>query len=273
MRIFCTFLAAILLGGCSTVRLVYENAETYIRWRATDYLEVEGAMSDELDAAIAGFMTWHRANALPKYATLLDQGEQRFARGLNSADLVWGYDSVMVQVRESVRAGAERMAPLLDRLTPAQIAHFERQLADDNRKFARENLRGGEREQRKRRTARNVERLEDWVGKLSQAQIDRVAQYSTRAPLLDEMRDRDHRRLQGELLKLMRSHQARERLPDLAVNWQRGREPAYAAALEEARKEYLAMALDVDKSLSPQQRSRGQKKLRGYAEDFRKLAR
>jgi hypothetical protein len=33
------------------------------------------------------------------------------------------------------------------------------------------------------------------------------------------------------------------------------------------------MALDIDKSLSPQQRARGQKKLRGYAEDFRKLAR
>jgi hypothetical protein len=32
------------------------------------------------------------------------------------------------------------------------------------------------------------------------------------------------------------------------------------------------MALDIDKSLSPKQRERGQRKLRGYAEDFRKLA-
>ena len=272
MRSFCTLLLALLLTGCSAVRLAYENADTYIRWRATDYLEVDGEMSDELDAAIASFLSWHRASALPKYATLLGEADQRFTRGLTVADLNWGYDAVMVQARESLRVAAERVAPLLDRLTPVQIAHFERQLADDNRKFARENLRGGEREQRKRRTQRNVERLEDWVGTLSQAQIDRVAQYSARAPLLDEMRDRDHKRLQAELLRMIRARQCRERLADIAVNWQRGRDPAYGAALEAARKEYFAMALELDRSLSPKQRERGQKKLRGYAEDFRKLA-
>jgi hypothetical protein len=273
VRIFCTFLLVVLLSACSMVRLAYDNAETYLRWRATDYLELDGEMSDQLDAAIAGFVSWHRANALPQYATLLDQADERFARGLGSADLLWGYDVAMVQVQESLRVGAEKMGPLLDRLTPPQIAHFERQLAEDNRKFARENLRGGEREQRRRRTERNVERLEDWVGKLSQPQVDRVAQYSARAPLLDEMRDRDHKRLQAELLRMLRAHQARERLAELAATWQRGREPAYVAGLEAARKEYFGMILDIDKSLSPQQRSRAQRKLRGYAEDFRKLSR
>ena len=273
MRIFSTLLALVLLASCSTVRLVYENAETYIRWRATDYLEVDGAASEQLDEAIAGFMSWHRGNALPKYATLLDEGEQRFARGLGPADLDWGYDAVMTQAREGLRVAAERLAPLLDRLTPAQIAHLERQLADDNRKFERENLRGGERAMRKRRTERNVERLEDWLGRLSQAQIDRVAQYSARAPLLDEMRDRDHKRLQGELLKLIRARQARARLPDLAANWERGREPAYVAALQASRKEYFAMALDIDRSLTVQQRARALAELRRYADDFRALSR
>ena len=273
MRLFCTLLVAFLLAGCSTVRLVYENAETYIRWRATDYLEVDGAMAEELDQAIAGFVVWHRANALPKYATLADQAAQRLERRLVADDLVWGYDSVMTQARESLRVAAGRIAPLLDRLTPQQIAHLERQLADDNRKFARENLRGGEGDRRKRRTERNVERLEDWLGKLSQAQVDRVAQYSARAPLLDDFRDRDHKRLQAELLRMIRAREARERLPELAVAWERGRDPEYVKAIEASRKEYFAMALELDKSLSPRQRERAEKKLRGYAEDFRQLQR
>ena len=33
------------------------------------------------------------------------------------------------------------------------------------------------------------------------------------------------------------------------------------------------MALDLDKSLSARQRERAQRKLRGYADDFRQLAR
>ena len=255
------------------MRFAYDNADTYLRWRASSYLDLEGAMADELDDGITAFMAWHRASALPKYVTLVDDAAQRFARGLAPADLVWGYDSVQVQARESLRAAAERIAPLLDRLTPQQISHLERRLADDNRRFARENLRGGDRQRRKRRTERNVERLEDWVGRLSQAQIDRVAQYSERAPLLDEMRSRDHRRLQGEFLALLRAKEARKRLADFVTHYERGREPAYAAALEAARREYFAMVLDLDKSLTREQRARGLGELRRYADDFRILSR
>ena len=255
------------------MRFAYDNADTYLRWRASSYLDLEGEMADELDERIGSFMGWHRANALPKYVTLIDDAGRRFARGLTPADLVWGYDSVMAQARESLRAAAERSAPLLDRLTPEQIAHFERRLGEDNRRFARENLRGGDRERRKRRTERNVERLEDWVGRLSQTQIDRVAQYSERAPLLEEMRSRDHRRLQAALLALLRAKEAKKRLPDFAAHWDRGREPAYAAAIELAREEYFAMLLDRDKSLTRELRERAARELRRYGEDFRVLSR
>src|SRR5439155_13519814 len=33
VKCLCTFLLVLLLSGCSTVRLVYDNAETYLRWR------------------------------------------------------------------------------------------------------------------------------------------------------------------------------------------------------------------------------------------------
>lgn len=277
MKGICTFLLAavlaVVLSGCSTVRLVYDNAATYLHWRAQTYLDLEGAMSDELDERIAAFMAWHRAQALPKYAQLADDGRRRFERRLQPADLVWGYDSIIAQAREGLRMAAVEGAPLLDQLSAREIAHLERRLAEDNRRFARENLRGSERERRRRRTERNVERLEDWVGKLSQAQLERVAQYSERAPLLDELRERDHKRIQTELLAIVRAHEARQRLPDFAASWDRGREPAYVAALEAARKEYFAMALDIDRSLSAQQRARAAGELRRYADEFRSLAR
>lgn len=273
MKRVCTFFSVLLLTGCSTVRIVYDNADTYLHWRAAHYLDLEGEMADELDERIAAFMAWHRAQALPKYAQLLDDGARRFEKHLTPADLVWGYDSIMTQARESLRAAAVQGAPLLDRLSPQQIANFERRLAEDNRRFARENLKGDERERRKHRTERNVERLEDWVGRLTKAQLERVAQYSERAPLLDDLRDRDHRRLQAELLAMIRAHEARKRLPDFAANWERGRDPAYAAALEASRKEYFAMALDIDRSLTAQQRAKALGELRRYTDDFRTLTR
>ena len=111
------------------------------------------------------------------------------------------------------------------------------------------------------------------MGKLTQAQMDRVAQYSERAPLLDEFRDRDHRRIQAEFLAIVRAKEAKKRLPDLAANWDRGRDPAYSAALEASRKEYFAMGIDLDRTLTQPQRQRVATELKRYAEEFRALAR
>ena len=37
-----------LLAGCSTLRLVYDNADVYLSWRANHYLNLDEAMSEEL---------------------------------------------------------------------------------------------------------------------------------------------------------------------------------------------------------------------------------
>jgi hypothetical protein len=272
VKVCLALLVALLVGGCSSARILYNNADVYLKWKLEGYLAPEGDQVSELSRRVEEFLAWHRLRALPQYATIADDAARRLARGLSRDDVVWGYDAAMAQARESVRAAAERIAPLLDRLTPAQVSHLEGELGADNRKFARDNLRGGEPERRRRRMERNVERLEDWVGALSREQVERVARYSERAPLLEEFRDRDRRRLQAELLSMVRSRNARERLADAAANWERGREPAYAAAYEASRREYVAMVLDIDRSLSSEQRARAVRKLRGWAQDFRALA-
>lgn len=187
--------------------------------------------------------------------------------------MVWGYDSVVAHAGESLRAAAERVAPLLDRVGPDQLRHLERGFADDNRKFAKDYLRGSEEERRARRVKRTVERLEDWVGRLSGAQQARVEQYAERLPpQLDALRDRDRRRLQAGFLDIVRSRAARERLPAFAAQWRAGRDPEYAAASEIHRRELFALFLDLDRSLAPEQRARAVARLRAYAEDFAALA-
>lgn len=265
-------LAALVLGGCSGVRLVYDNIDTFIRWRMLQYLDVHDEQADELDERIARFLSWHRANALPKYARDVDEAARRLSDGLSQGDLVWGYDVSVAHARESLRAAVEQVAPLLDRLTPEQIRHMEQRVAEENRKFAREHLRGSEPERRAQRARRIVERTEDWVGALSKAQVERVQQFSARAPLLDEMRDRDNKRLQGEVVAIIRAHEARKRLADRVANWERGRDPAYAAARAANQREFHLMLLDLDRLGTREQRARLVAELRRYAEEFRALA-
>jgi len=271
-KVFLVLALAALAYGCSTVRFAYENADAYVRWKAHSYLDLEGDEAEELDDLIDEFHAWHRGNELPKYVGLALEASRRFGDGLSRQDLVWGYDSLRMQARESLRKGAELAAPLLDRLTPEQIAHIERRFVEENRRFYRDNLRAAERDRRKRRARYVVNRLEDWVGKLTRAQVERVREYAERAPMTDELRDRDRKRLQKDVIAILRAREARARLSERMAHWERGREPAYAAALDAWREQYFAMLIDLDRMLTPAQRARAAGHLRRYAEELEALA-
>jgi hypothetical protein len=264
---------ASILAGCTALRLAYDNAGTYLLYRANSYLALDEKASDELDERIDEFFGWHRKDALPHYARISEEAAKRLGDGLSREDLAWGYDSLVAHARQSLRFGAERIAPVLDRMAPQQVAHMEKQFAEDNRKFAREYLRGSETDRRKRRAKRLEQRLEDWVGRLSRVQRERLKQFSERSPLYDELRDRDRKRMQQELLDMVRKRDAQKRLPDWVANWERGRDPAHLAASERSRREYYELLLDLDKTLTPEQRARAQANFRRYAEDFKILAR
>ncbi len=264
--------AAWVLSGCdAAMRTAYDNAETFLRWRVMSYVPLSGEAADDLDERIDGFVAWHRSQALPQYARISADAARRVAAGLSPADLVWGYDSLRAQARESLREAAVRLAPVLDRLTPEQIAHLEKRFAEDNRKFSREN-RGSEKDRRNRRAKRMVNRVEDWVGKLSKEQVEKVRQYSGRAPLYDDLRERDRKRIQAGLLSIIRAREAQKRLPAYVESWDRGREPAMAAANKVWRGELDRMLIDLDRTLTVEQRSKALARLRGFSEDFAALA-
>ncbi len=267
-------LAALLAfeAGCSSVRLAYDNADTLLRWEAKSYLDIHGAQADELDARIAAFLAWHRKAALPEYVKLASEAAARIERGLSREDLVWGYDSAIRELREALRHGIGEGTDLLDRLSEEQIAHLESRFAEDNRDFEHEHLSGTPQKRRKERARRVVERLEDWVGSLSDVQLERVALYSARAPLYDEQRESEYRRRQAEFAAMLRAHQAGERLADWALEWERGRSPAYQATVLAEREELLEMLLDIDRTLTAKQRARAAARFRGYAADFARLA-
>jgi hypothetical protein len=264
--------AALLAAGCSTVRLAYENADIYARWRIQAYLDVHGADSDWLDERIQEFHRWHRANELPKYVRLAQDASRRFAGGLSRDDVFWGYDAARERGRESLRKAAELIAPLLDRLSPEQLEHMQSRIAEENRRYQREFLRGSESERRGKRARQVEDRLEDWVGKLSRAQVERIRAFAERAPLLDELRDRDRKRLQADVMGIIRAREARKRLAERVEHYERGREPAFAAALEHWREQATDLLIDIERSLTPEQRARAAGNLRRYAEEFEALS-
>jgi hypothetical protein len=265
-------IALLLLAGCSMTRLAYENADTYLRYQADKYFDFEGEAAAELERRISAFLAWHRAGALPEYASFARDASRRMLRGVKREDLEWAYDSFLAQVRRALGRAAGEMAPLLDSLTAGQIEHLEHRLAEENRKFAREQLHGTVEERNERRVRRNLKRLEEWYGPLTEAQAGQVRRYAARAPSSAGLRDRDRKRRQAEFVALVRARKARESLVVWAQDWDAGREPDYAKAARETREAYFELLLELDRTLSPAQRRHAAERMSEFAATFTSLA-
>ena len=266
-------LFAVFLQACSPTRIAYDNADVFLRWQANYYFDFQGEQSEELDRNLTAFLAWHRTRALPQYARAGELAAARMLRGIGREDLDWSYDVVQAQVREALGAAGSEAAGLLDTLSAEQIAHLERRLAEENRKFAKEQMQGTAEERLQRRVKRNIERLEGWFGALTEAQAERVNLYSARAPFSAELRDRDRKRRQAEIVAMLRAREASRRLAAWARDWDAGREPAYVEASRAMRVEYVELLLDLDRTLSTEQREHAAARLRRYAGLFDSLAR
>jgi hypothetical protein len=267
--------AALLLAlaaGCSALGFAYNNADTWLRWQASSYFDLDAAQARELDDRIDGFFAWHRAEALPQYARLAEEAVARLERGASRDDLVWGFDAVRAQTRAGLRRAGAELGDFLDRLAPAQIAHLETRFATENRKYVEQWLAGTGAERRERRYARIVKVLEDWLGDLSDAQRERIRQHDESAPLNAEGRDGDRRRRQAELLAMLRARASAGRVGEWAAHWERGRDAGFAAANGDALEGLFGLLADLEKTLSPAQRQHAAERLRGYARDFQVLA-
>ena len=268
-RVFAAFALALALSGCAALQLGYNNADTLIHWRASRYFGFEGEQKADFERRVQRFLAWHRKTELPRYAMLANGLADRLARGIAHPDLVWGYDSFQVLLRQSLVAGAAGSAELLDGLSPAQVERFQLRLEKENKDFAKEYRLGDSPDERRaKRTRRNIERLEEWFGALTEAQAGRVRLYSARAPLDDELRDRDRKRMQRELVAIFKAKESRQKLVSWAAAWDQNRDPAYETLRKENLREYFGMLLDLDKTLSAEQRDRAVKRLHGFAGDF-----
>ena len=270
-RVLASLALVLLAGACSMTRVAYENADKYLRWQAHKYFDFEGEARIELDRSIAAFLGWHRAHALPDYAKFTEEASRRMLRGVKRADLEWAYDSFRAHVRVALGAAASEMAPLLDRLSPEQIAHLEERIAEDNRKFAGEQLHGTVEERSERRFKRNLKRLEEWYGPLTGEQTEGVRRYA-RTPLAGDLHDRDRKRRQAEFVEMLRARKARQRLAQWAQDWEASREPAYAKASREIRDAYFELLLDLERTLSPEQRRHAAGRMSEFADTFASLA-
>lgn len=265
-----------LLSGCSTLRLVYNQADHILAWMANDYFDLDSHQRQELHARIDPLLKWHRQEALPDYVRFLSEIKKRGEHPFTRDDAMWMVDGVKARFRVIATKGTPDAVELLSSLTPDNIQALEKQFAKVNQKFVREYQLGGSREQQRRaRTERTIKRIKDWTGPLTHAQEERIAALYERVPYTESIRHQDRQRRQREFLALLKQRQnkadfARALGPWLA-DWEKGRPPEVAAALNDSYEKRVAFYLEVERLLSAQQRAHVLHKIQDYIDDLNAL--
>jgi hypothetical protein len=271
-------LFGLLLAGCSTsVRLGYNQADTLVNWFLSDYVDLDPHQRDLFDQKFRTLQAWHRREQLPQYARLLRETRQRAQDGLTREDVLWVMERSRTQIEVLVRQGASDAAEVMVTLTPDQLTTLEQSFVRANRKFVREWAVSGSIDEQKRvRAERLVVQVERFTGRLSKDQSTRIAALSDALPMTTDQRYVDRQRRQRELIATLRSGRSRNELAawlrDWAPNWERGRSEAYAQASRVSAEQRAQIYAEIDRMLTPAQRTRAITRLQGYIDDFEALS-
>lgn len=270
-------LLAVAAGGCAgSLTLTYGNAALGARLAANRYLDLDRDQRATLAAGIDRLHAWHRREALPAYADLLEQTARQVEDGLDRAEVQAAIVTARGHLRTLTTRALEEAGPALATLGERNAARLQARLARGNERYARKHLAGDRDARLRARSARVAKRFEHWVGGLDDAQRARIDAFVAAAPDLPEATLAHRRHCQQVLLRTLRAHAGTAALGaalhPLVVEWEAQRAPDYAARLRERETQFVDLLLDIDRSLSPAQRARAVTRLDDHARELLQLA-
>jgi Family of unknown function (DUF6279) len=283
-RIIGVALLALVLAGCSMVRLGYSQAPTLTYWWLDGYLDLDGAQSARLRDDLDRFFEWHRKNELPAYAALLARGQREVMEpSITPAAFCAWRDELQKRIDATAEQATPPLAALVLTLTPEQLKHFERQIAKGGESMRKDFAHPDRDERAAASFKRTLERYENFYGKLDEAQRTRLAQLLAASPFDPERWLAERERRNRDMIATLASTAAAARSPDaerqarvavrlLVERAQRSPRPEYRAYQERLAQDNCALASAMHASTTPAQRRHARDKLKGWEEDMRLLA-
>ncbi|MCX7155463.1 MAG: DUF6279 family lipoprotein [Rhodocyclales bacterium] len=280
-RFIFALVAALLLQGCSAVRLGYGNADSLTRWWVDQHVD----MSPEQDALarerLTRFIAWHRKTQLPDYISVLRQGRKFVSGQPTAGDALALGDALVRRARTLAEQATPDIAEFLATVTPGQIERMAGRLTEKNADYAKEaQLADGESGQRKARYKRLLERAEYWFDDFSGEQKAALQRLIDAQASGSQFWYEERLRRQREWLDLVRLVQ-RERPPrerimqllrDYAARFDMPINPVRLAQATALRRASAELAVAIHAMTTAAQRAHAEHKLGDLIRDFTELS-
>ncbi|MBP6902995.1 MAG: hypothetical protein KBC73_23080 [Burkholderiaceae bacterium] len=268
------------LGGCSTVQVGYNQGPMLAWWWLDRQLDFDSVQKPRVQQALADWFAWHRRSQLADYHDELARLQRLVLQPtLAPAELC----ALVPAWQQRLRVAAEPLlapaAELVRTLTPAQLDHLQRHLAEGLDDARREFLPDDAAERQQRALKRAVERYEGFYGSLDEAQQRLLAEALAQSPFDAQRWLAERRARQQALLQSLRQWQAeRADAQTIAAGLRRlldemlvSPRPDYRELQRRNAEAGCVLTARLHASTSPAQRQKAAERLRRWQDDLRAL--
>ncbi|MEA3395088.1 MAG: DUF6279 family lipoprotein [Pseudomonadota bacterium] len=272
-------LLLVFLGGCSAVRIGYNNAPALAYWWLDSYIDFNDAQAMQVRDSLNTLQAWHRKTELPAYAELLRQMQGAASGPVTPQQACEFSDRIRLHVQRLGEQAAEGMSRVVPTLQPEQLRHLALQFDKHNKTWREEWLDGTPAELSARRLKKAVERAENFYGRLEEPQLSALRQSLSRSSFDPRLSWQWRLSRQQDMLRVFKEHGNGDRTAHVKAEMlallQRNLnspEAAYRDQFEQMLSESCRTLATLHNSTNAAQRRQLLEKLQAYEADARALA-
>ncbi|ARP40721.1 DUF6279 family lipoprotein [Vibrio syngnathi] len=162
-------LSCFLFSGCGT-KFAYNN----ISWFAVSYIEdfvsLSNSQESELEERLDLLQQWHKETQLPLYISQLEVILNTDRSDMSSAFITEQSDQIKDHIRSIVNKFSPDIYALSMQLNPEQDNEFLKNFREKQQEYYQERLSLNDKDSRERYRSRIEDRLERWLGSVSEEQ-------------------------------------------------------------------------------------------------------
>ena len=278
--------ALLLLQACSAIKLGYNNGTELAYFWLDGYVDFRDDQNPRLREELGKLLVWHRSEELPKLAELLQKVQRLAANDVMPSQIC----AVYADARERFDATTRRADPaavwLAMSLSADQLKRIDRQLKKADDKFRKDTQDLTPVERMDRRVKSNVERAEEFYGRLDDKQVALLRGAMEAATSNPELNQLERQRRQADFAQTLRMASGQTTLantnkpgPAEVLTLLRGYlerlakplNAEYRAYSDKITQESCATFATLHNSTSKEQRDRAVRRLAAYERDAREL--
>jgi hypothetical protein len=274
------FLAlAAVLGGCSTIKLGYNNLPELAWWWLDGYLDFNDTQRAPVREELARLHQWHRANELPRYSELLARVEQTAAADVTPEQVCKLAEEGRTRFLALAAQSESAIVAVAPLLTSEQLRHLAKRYERNVREFRKDWADATLAERRERQFKQLLERMEDTYGRLDETQRTLLRQRVEASSFDPALVLSEMKRRQADTLQTLRElrgaqlppAQARLKVRALVERGQLPPDPQARGYREQVTEDNCALVATMHNAMTPNQRQSAVRRLRAWQRDLSEL--